>query len=71
MTAAPADARIARGMRAQLELRRRHIASGAAPIGWKVVFGAPGFVCAPAFRFSPSSLAFLTESTRARLSASG
>jgi 2-keto-4-pentenoate hydratase len=28
-------------MRAQLELRRRHIASGAAPIGWKVGFGAP------------------------------
>jgi 2-keto-4-pentenoate hydratase len=41
MTAAPADARIARGMRAQLALRRRHIASGAAPIGWKVGFGAP------------------------------
>jgi 2-keto-4-pentenoate hydratase len=41
MTAAPADARIARGMRAQLALRHRHIASGAQPIGWKVGFGAP------------------------------
>jgi 2-keto-4-pentenoate hydratase len=41
VTAAPADARIARGMRGQLELRRRHLASGAQPIGWKVGFGAP------------------------------
>jgi 2-keto-4-pentenoate hydratase len=41
MTAALADARIARGMRAQLDLRRRRIASGAKPIGWKVGFGAP------------------------------
>jgi 2-keto-4-pentenoate hydratase len=41
MTAAPADARIAAGMRAQLELRRRAIAAGAQPIGWKVGFGAP------------------------------
>jgi 2-keto-4-pentenoate hydratase len=36
-----ADARIARGMAAQLDLRRRRIASGAKPIGWKVGFGAP------------------------------
>jgi 2-keto-4-pentenoate hydratase len=36
-----ADGRIARGMRAQLELRRRAIAAGATPIGWKVGFGAP------------------------------
>jgi 2-keto-4-pentenoate hydratase len=41
MTEAPADARVARGMRAQLELRRRAIAAGAQPIGWKVGFGAP------------------------------
>jgi len=36
-----ADARIAAGMRAQLALRRRAIAAGARPIGWKVGFGAP------------------------------
>ena len=41
MTTALADARIARGMRAQLDLRRRLIAAGAKPIGWKVGFGAP------------------------------
>jgi 2-keto-4-pentenoate hydratase len=41
MTAALADARIADGMRAQLDQRRRAIAAGARPIGWKVGFGAP------------------------------
>ncbi len=41
MTDLLADGRIARGMRAPLELRRRAIAAGATPIGWKVGFGAP------------------------------
>jgi 2-keto-4-pentenoate hydratase len=41
MTAGPADARVDRGMRAQLERRRQAIAAGAKPIGWKVGFGAP------------------------------
>jgi 2-keto-4-pentenoate hydratase len=41
MTAGPADARVAHGMRAQLDLRRRAMAAGATPIGWKVGFGAP------------------------------
>jgi 2-keto-4-pentenoate hydratase len=41
MTAALADARIAAGMRSQIEARRRQIAAGARPIGWKVGFGAP------------------------------
>jgi 2-keto-4-pentenoate hydratase len=41
MTAALADARIAAGMRTQLALRRRAVADGARPIGWKVGFGAP------------------------------
>ena len=41
MSTALGDARIAAGMRAQLELRRRAIAQGARPIGWKVGFGAP------------------------------
>jgi len=36
-----ADARIAAGMRTQLALRRRAIADGAQPIGWKVGFGTP------------------------------
>jgi 2-keto-4-pentenoate hydratase len=41
MTLAPADTGVARGMRAQLALRRRAVAAGAKPIGWKVGFGAP------------------------------
>jgi 2-keto-4-pentenoate hydratase len=41
MSAAPPDPRIARGMKTQLDLRRRRIAAGARPIGWKVGFGAP------------------------------
>jgi 2-keto-4-pentenoate hydratase len=35
------DPRIARGMQAQLAARRARIASGEAPLGWKVGFGAP------------------------------
>ena len=35
------DERIARGMRAQLALRRERLASGERPLGWKVGFGAP------------------------------
>jgi 2-keto-4-pentenoate hydratase len=41
MTDALTDTRIAAGMRTQLALRRRAIAEGAQPIGWKVGFGAP------------------------------
>ena len=37
----PLDPRIARGMAAQLELRRQRLAAGEQPIGWKVGFGAP------------------------------
>jgi 2-keto-4-pentenoate hydratase len=33
--------RVARGLRAQLELRRRRLAQGERPLGWKVAFGAP------------------------------
>ena len=36
-----ADPRIARGMRAQVELRQQRSAAGATQIGWKVGFGAP------------------------------
>lgn len=35
------DARIARGMAAQFELRRARLASGEKSLGWKVGFGAP------------------------------
>src|SRR5439155_12358815 len=35
------DPRVVRGMQAQLELRRRRLAAGDEPLGWKVGFGAP------------------------------
>ncbi|MFD2181962.1 fumarylacetoacetate hydrolase family protein [Rhodoplanes azumiensis] len=35
------DPRLARGMAAQMDLRRSKLAEGARPIGWKVGFGAP------------------------------
>jgi 2-keto-4-pentenoate hydratase len=35
------DARVARGMRAQLALRRERLAAGDRPLGWKVGFGSP------------------------------
>lgn len=35
------DARIARGMEAQLAARRARIAAGEKPLGWKLGFGAP------------------------------
>jgi 2-keto-4-pentenoate hydratase len=35
------DLRVARGMEAQLSLRRGRLAEGARPIGWKLGFGAP------------------------------
>lgn len=36
-----ADPRVRRGMEAQLELRRRRLAAGDQPLGWKVGFGTP------------------------------
>ena len=35
------DARVIRGMRAQLETRRKRLERGDAPLGWKVGFAAP------------------------------
>jgi len=35
------DPRVARGMRAQFELRARRLRAGEQPIGWKVGFGTP------------------------------
>ena len=41
------DARVIRGMRAQLELRRKRLAAGDAPLGWKVGFAAPAETSRP------------------------
>ena len=38
------DARVARGMRAQLALRRQRLDGGDAPLGWKVGFAAPAML---------------------------
>jgi len=38
------DARVARGMRAQLALRRQRLDAGDAPLGWKVGFAAPAML---------------------------
>jgi 2-keto-4-pentenoate hydratase len=41
MTAAWDDPRIARGMSAQLRLRRELLSAGQKPLGWKLAFGGP------------------------------
>ena len=41
MSATLDDPRIAKGMRAQMELRKRRFDEGAHQVGWKVGFGAP------------------------------
>jgi 2-keto-4-pentenoate hydratase len=41
MSEALADPRIASGMRAQMDLRRKRLSEGATQVGWKVGFGAP------------------------------
>ena len=41
MSATLDDVRISKGMRAQMELRKRRFNEGAHQIGWKVGFGAP------------------------------
>lgn len=38
------DPRVVRGMRAQLETRRRRLDAGDGPLGWKVGFGAPAML---------------------------
>jgi 2-keto-4-pentenoate hydratase len=59
MTGALSDARIAAGMRAQLGQRRRAIAAGAKPIGWKVGFGAPAALAK--FAISGPLLGFMLD----------
>src|SRR5215207_9415774 len=56
------DARIARGMEAQLKLRRERLAAGDAPLGWKVGFGAPAFL--ERFKIGGPLVGFLTRNAR-------
>lgn len=57
------DARVVRGMRAQLELRTQRIAAGERPIGWKIGFGAPAAMARLGLK--APLIGFLTD--RARL----
>jgi 2-keto-4-pentenoate hydratase len=61
------DPRVARGMQAQLELRRKRCAAGDTPLGWKVGFGAPAML--KLLDISGPLVGFLTE--RARLPSGG
>ena len=56
------DPRIQRGMRTQLELRRKRLAAGDKPLGWKVGFGAPAMLAK--FRVSGPLVGFLTQNGR-------
>jgi 2-keto-4-pentenoate hydratase len=56
------DARIVRGMRAQLELRRQRLASGDRPLGWKVGSAAPAFQ--ERLKITAPLVGFLTGSAR-------
>lgn len=56
------DARVMRGMRAQLELRRRRLDGGDQPLGWKVGFGAPAML--ERFGISGPLVGFLTRGAR-------
>jgi 2-keto-4-pentenoate hydratase len=59
MSEAVKDSRIARGMAAQLRLRRTRLQAGERPIGWKVGFGSPAFM--EKLRISAPLLGFLTD----------
>jgi 2-keto-4-pentenoate hydratase len=56
------DPRVARGMQAQLELRRRRLAAGDEPLGWKVGFGAPAMLAK--LNISGPLVGFLTRAAR-------
>ena len=58
------DARVVRGMRAQLDLRRRRLDGGDEPLGWKVGFGAPAML--ERFGISGPLVGFLTRGARVR-----
>ena len=56
------DARVIRGMRAQLELRRKRLAAGDAPLGWKVGFAAPAML--ERLNITGPLVGFLTRNAR-------
>jgi 2-keto-4-pentenoate hydratase len=58
------DARVVRGMRAQLELRRRRLDGGDGPLGWKVGFAAPAML--ERLNISGPLVGFLLQSARVR-----
>jgi 2-keto-4-pentenoate hydratase len=57
----PADPRIRAGMERQLERRRRMIAEGAHPIGWKLGFGSPAAM--ERLSLNAPLVGFLTDAT--------
>ena len=56
------DPRIMRGMATQLALRKKRLAAGDRPLGWKVGFGAPAIL--ERFRISGPLVGFLTHGAR-------
>lgn len=56
------DQRIVRGMTRQLEARRKRLAAGERPLGWKVGFGAPASLAR--FGLSNPLVGFLLQSGR-------
>jgi 2-keto-4-pentenoate hydratase len=62
------DPRVARGMRAQLELRRQRLAGGDKALGWKVGFGAPAML--KQLEISGPLVGFLTQNARVQSGAS-
>src|SRR5574341_910168 len=58
---APRDARILRGMEAQLKLRQSRLEAGEKSLGWKVGFGAPSSL--ERLRLDAPLIGFLTDKT--------
>jgi len=56
------DPRVARGMTAQLKLRRQRLDAGDRPLGWKVGFGAPAML--ERLKISGPLVGFLTQNAR-------
>ena len=56
------DARVVRGMQAQLDLRRKRLDGGDRPLGWKVGFGAPAML--KLLDISGPLVGFLTQNAR-------
>jgi 2-keto-4-pentenoate hydratase len=62
------DPRVVRGMKVQLELRRRRLAAGDEPLGWKVGFGAPAMLAK--LNITGPLIGFLTRAARVQSGAS-